>query len=172
MDIFFLETDTIDISGLDTLISFSRYQPHHQDNFLTGLLLDKDLLSHEGIRLNTQGTTLTPDRVARLKEIGDMNPSFDFEFKIKRGPELIAKFKQEIITILAKLLVVRSKYKVYSRFLGDIKEETDKTSMMANIITVSDIYLQTESGLFGVREKISHIIDGLNISVLRSKERM
>jgi len=310
MDIFSLETDTIDIAGLDTLINFSRYQPHLQDNFLTGLLLDKDLISHEGVTLYTQGTTLTPDRIARLIQIHEMHPAFDFEFKIKRGPELIAKFKQDIITKLAKLLAFRSKYKVYSNFFGNkkeeilsyfdnflasdariltvykmkfitnaspmknsalffnhslslamfayalaptkdinevtpfsqeeidelvsaalfhgfgaihqsdailkekpddrkevyndvirsspelvkelnptsrtleamkfagdynfdavdfIKEDKDKTCMMANIITVADIFLQTESGLFGVREKISHIIDALNLRALRSK---
>ena len=62
MDIFSLETDTIDISGLDTLVSFSKYQPHNQDDFFTGLILAKDLISHEGVRLYTQDTPLTPDR--------------------------------------------------------------------------------------------------------------
>jgi len=308
MDIFSPDTDTVDISGLDTLISFSRYQPHHQDNFFTGLLLAEDLMSPKRVTLYTHGTSITPDRIARLVEILEMHPSFEFEFKIKRSPELISKFKQEIITKLAKLLAFRSKYKVYSKVFGKDKEEIlsyfdnfftneariltvykmkfltaasplknsalffnhslslamfayvlahtkeinevaslseeeiedlvsaalyhcfgamnqtdsilnekpvnrrkvyndviktspdlasdmdptprtievmklasgynfdimdfvkkeDKTCLMANIITVSDIFLQTESGLFGMREKISHIIDGLNISALRS----
>ena len=309
MDIFSPDTDTIDISGLDTLISFSRYQPHHQDNFFTGLLLAEDLMSHKGVTLYTNGTIITPDRIARLVEIHDMHPSFEFEFKIKRSPELISKFKQEIITKLAKLLAFRSKYKIYTKFFGENKKEIlsyfdnffideariltvykmkfladasplknsmlffnhslsmamfayalvhtdeikkvapfsqeeinelvsaalfysfgatnhtdtilkeepdnrkgiyndvirtspdlvkdlnptprtleamkfasdynfdvldfvkeeDKTCLMANIITISDIFLQTESGLFGVRKKISHIIDGLNIRAIRSK---
>lgn len=135
-NIFSLESDTIEISELDTLIALLRYQPHHQDNFLNGLLLAKDLISDKGVTLYTNGTTITPDRIARLIEIHDMNPAFEMNFKIKRSPELIETFKSEIIKKFAKLLAFRSKYKLYSIFLNDNKE---------TLITFFDQFLNSEA---------------------------
>ncbi len=38
-DIFSVEHDTIDIDGIDTIVEFTRYNPHISDGFLSGLEL-------------------------------------------------------------------------------------------------------------------------------------
>jgi len=126
-DKFSVGSDSIDISGLDVLIKLCNYQPDpaEQDQFFTGVVLAEDMTSDKGVTLYTSGTTITQDRIARLNAIHEMNPELKMHFKIKRSPEIIVKFKKEILEKLKNLLNHRTKYKIYSQLLGSVSDEIE-----------------------------------------------
>lgn len=50
-----------------------------------------------------------------------------------------------------------------------VTREDNKGCWMANIILVADMYLQMETGLFGVKKKPSHIVDNLNLKTTNNE---
>lgn len=51
----------------------------------------------------------------------------------------------------------------------DIVQMTEKNTWMANIVIIANVYLQEESGLFGVKNKLKDIIDTLNMLAVEKK---
>ncbi len=122
IDIFSPESDTIDITGLDSLIELSHYQSNRQESFYSGLIL-ADLLTDKGVTLYTNGTLITPDKIARLLTIQAGNPKREMNFKIKRSGQLMEKFKLELLKRVGNQLSFRTKYKVYSNLLAANNEK-------------------------------------------------
>jgi len=50
-----------------------------------------------------------------------------------------------------------------------ILREDKKEYWMANIILVANLYLQVESGLFGIKKKPTHIVDDLNVMAMSNQ---
>lgn len=141
-EIFSVKRDTIDLDNIDSLISLSKFHPRQRDKFLNGLLLAKDLVNDKGVTLYTQGTKISPDRVARLVNIVENNPQMGMDIKIQRSNELIESFRKELITAIAKIISYRKSYKIYLRFIGYAAPEFMKLfkDLLSNVNILLNLY--------------------------------
>ena len=96
INIFSSGKDSIDIKGLDSLVQFSRYDPKKQELFLDGIELYEDLKIRFGSVLYAKGTKITPERIDRLLQLRESNPTLNLFFKLKRNVEIIQTFRNEI----------------------------------------------------------------------------
>jgi len=118
--LFSAEKDTIDLSGIDSIIKFTRFHPSKPDMFLDGLELAEDLRTDTGTILYTQGTQISRERISRLLQLRESNPNLAMVFKIKRSAKLIQKFRDEITSRLKKLFEHRQGTKVFRELLTSI----------------------------------------------------
>ncbi|MFC1694147.1 hypothetical protein ACFL1R_11635 [Candidatus Latescibacterota bacterium] len=137
-DIFSTEHDTIDINGLDNIVEFARYNPLMSDGFLHGLELAEDLTTKSGI-LYTEGTLISPQRIARLIQLKESNPGLELFFKIKRSSELIQNFRKDIKEQIGELFKRDQKNKVFSELLSRIGENFE--GIMDDILSEENITL-------------------------------
>lgn len=115
--------DTIDLTGIESLVKLCKYHPQKKDQFFSGLELADDLYSDHDVTLYTKGTTITSGRVTRLLNILENNPNHVMMFTIKRIAELIANFRKDVLTKLSKLREHKKNYKVYDGLIGSIAKE-------------------------------------------------
>ena len=123
-DIFSIEHDSIDLDGIEAIMEFARYNPNEPNLFLDGLLLSEDLTTTSGT-LYTQGTEITPERIERLLQLRESNPSLELLFKIKRSAKLIQKFRSDIKKQINEIFTHRQKTKVFHDLLSHISENID-----------------------------------------------
>ncbi len=141
-DLFSTEKDDIEIKGVDSLAQLCKYHPQKKGQFFSGLTLAEDLVNDKGVTLYTQGTNVTPDRIARLYNLSENNPNMVIDCKIKRSAELINNFRGDILLKMTRLVDVRKNYKVYSSMIGTIAEEIKSfvTEIMSDENIVLAIY--------------------------------
>ena len=120
-DIFSTEHDTIDLSGIDAIIQFTRYKPHEQDLFLEGLELAEDLTTDSGT-LYTEGTEISPERIARLLRLRESNPNLKLSFKIKRSAKLIQTIRNDITGQMTKIFKRRQGNEIYRNLFSQISK--------------------------------------------------
>ncbi|MFC1729177.1 hypothetical protein ACFL6I_02475 [candidate division KSB1 bacterium] len=125
-DLFSVESKAIEVEGVESLCKLCRYHPRKRDDFLSGLVLAEDLASEKGVTLYTTGTKLTPERIGRLIEISENNPSLQVRFKIDKSEELIDNFRNDIIEKVHKLVSFRKKYQVYFKLLDAVEKDFSK----------------------------------------------
>ncbi len=123
--VFSIESETIDINGMDAMVQFSRYNPFAKEDFATGLVLSDDLTNRFGTVLLSRGTELTPRHMERLIELKASNPSLDFLFKISRSAMLINRFRNEIKNDFMSLFQRQKRSNIFNDFLGSIDNRVD-----------------------------------------------
>lgn len=136
-DFLSIEHDTIDISGIDTVVEFTRYNPHISDDFLQGLELAEDLTTKSGAILYTEGTPISQERIARLIQLKKSNPKLGLFFKIKRSSQLIQNFRKEIKEQIGELLKRTQKNKIFRELLSRIGKNIE--SFMDDILSEENI---------------------------------
>ncbi len=75
--------DTIDVSGLDTIVKFSQYKSGKPDLFLDGIELADDLTAKSGTLLYAKDTKISHMHIARLLRVQESKPDTVLSFKIK-----------------------------------------------------------------------------------------
>ena len=137
-DFFSLDSDTIDLSGINAIMKFARFKPNEPDVFLEGLELDEDLATSSGT-LYTKGTEISPDRIARLLRLRESNPNIELSFKIKRSNKLIQKLSSEINGEMTEVFKRRGGNKVFHDLLSNIGENIE--SFIDEILSQENITL-------------------------------
>ena len=139
IDIFSTEHDTIDIDGIDAIVQFSRYKPDEPDLFFDGLELAEDLMTQSETILYTEGTLISPQRIARLLKLRETNPDIELSFKIKRSEKLIQNFRNEIKEQMIDLFNRGQKSKVFRELLNQIDENIE--SFIDDVLSEENITL-------------------------------
>ncbi|MEA2062901.1 MAG: hypothetical protein U9P14_04315 [Gemmatimonadota bacterium] len=124
-DLFSAEKDSIELAGIDAIIKFTRFHQAKPDVFLDGLELSEDLRTDTGTILYTQNTEISRERIIRLLQLRESNPSMYMIFKIKRSEKLIQKFRDEISNRLKEIFDRRKGTKVFTSFMMSIGAELD-----------------------------------------------
>ncbi|MBN2289618.1 MAG: hypothetical protein JXQ83_09830 [Candidatus Glassbacteria bacterium] len=138
-DLFSAEKDTIELSGIDSIIKFTRFHPSKPDIFLDGLELAEDLRTDTGTILYTQGTQISSERISRLLQLRESNPNLSMVFKIKRSAKLIQKFRDEISDRLKQLFERRQGSKIFRDMLAIIGQNIE--SFVEQILSDENITL-------------------------------
>jgi len=138
-DIFSAEKDVIELSGIDSIIKFTRYHPAKPNLFLEGLELAEDLRTDTGTILYTQGTQISRERINRLLQLRESNPNLAMVFKIKRSAKLIQKFREEIREHLKQLFERRQGTKIFRQLLAGISQDIE--TFVDQILTDENITL-------------------------------
>jgi len=114
-DIFSLETESLTLKGLDTVVRFSRFKSQEGSAFLEGLELAEDLKIDTGTTLYPKGTEMTRERIYRLLRFRESNPNLEFLFKIKKTDKLINRLRRELQERLELMLKRRQSSKKFSK---------------------------------------------------------
>ena len=87
--------------------------------------LAEDLTTKSGTTLYTKGTQISPDRVARILKLRELNPDLEIDFKIKRSAKLVQQFRNVIKKQMTELLKRLQGAVVYSDLLANIGENIE-----------------------------------------------
>ncbi|MFC1493167.1 hypothetical protein ACFL6O_04340 [candidate division KSB1 bacterium] len=120
IDILSTKTDTVEIEGVESLITFCRYRPLKLDEFVFGLELAEDLQSEEGVTLYTRGTNITPNHVKRLIDLIKIYPKLELVFKIKRTKLLLDMFRKELTNAFKRIFKSKSRFEQFKIFMDHI----------------------------------------------------
>ena len=132
-EVFSIDSDIIELRGVDAIIKFTRYNPQKPKLFLGGLELSEDLLNESGTVLYTRGTNISPDRVARLLRLRESDAEMNPLFKIKRSAELIQGFRKRIKSRVKKIVGQRMETKGFQSLVSDISNKIEE--FMDEILT-------------------------------------
>ena len=124
-NIFSPEQSTIDITGIDSVAQFTRYNPHDENPFIDGLELAEDLKSASGTIFYTRGTMISHQRISKLIQINESNPNMELLFRIKRSEQLIQNFRDEIKQQMQKLLKQRGGDEGFQNLLSHISDNIE-----------------------------------------------
>lgn len=138
-ELFRIDSETIDIKGLEAMVQFTRFNPFDPESFLNGLELSDDLTNKYGTVLYARGTKITPNHIARLIELQESNPALDFYFRISRSAALIQTFRAEIKEQVFSLFNRQRRTNIYSDFLSHIA--TDMETFIDEILKEENITL-------------------------------
>ena len=138
-DLFSAEKDVIELSGIDSIIKFTRFHPSKPDVFLDGLELAEDLRTDTGTILYTKGTEISRERISRLLQLRESNPNLSMVFPIKRSAKLIQKFRDEINERLKQLFERRQGTKVFKDLLAGISANLN--AFVEQILTDENVTL-------------------------------
>ncbi len=119
-DFLSIEHHTIDVTGVERLVEFTRYNPHSPGDFLQDLELAMDLNIKSGATLYPKGTVMTQSRIERLIKLRESSPELILTFKFKRSPKLLNNFRKEVKDFIQVLMERNSKNKAFRLLLSGI----------------------------------------------------
>jgi len=112
--------DSIDINGIETFMSFSRYDPEAPEQFVGGLELYDHLRNDAGTVFYARGTKITPEHIERLLKLRETTPSLDFNFVLKRDESLIRIFSNSIKKKISEVLDQLLQNKAFKKLMYSI----------------------------------------------------
>ena len=121
-ELFETTPEEITLHGIDTAVQFTRFKPQKPKQFLGGIILSQDL-KNEDVVLYTKGTEISADRMNRLVRMGESNTKLKLSFSIRRTPELMETFREEILQRIRLRFEPRLKHKVFKDFSAAVAED-------------------------------------------------
>lgn len=166
--LFSVEEDKIILEGIEALVSFTKYSALKKDSVLKGVILAEDLLNDKGGVLYSAGQEMDHQKVSRLIRTADLNPNFDYTFRIKRGTELTGTLKGRIKEDFNRLLKSKMSLKAFQSFLSaidkEIEEYVDEIFTSENLLfSIYQQKMQTE--LSKVKQASTYYNHAINVAL-------
>ena len=121
-NLFDIKQEAIELTSLDSLLLFLKYDPSVSKQFPAGFNLSEPLNNKTGGILYPKDTELNPNRIDRLLKLKEVNPDYKFTISLAKSNFLINYCREKIKGDFFRLVEAKKRKTEFRKSIGKIEQ--------------------------------------------------